>query len=146
MSGQLSLWGSGQINATMFGQGALPPTSYYLALITGEAPTAYVIGEELNEPETDDYARAEMPNVASNWDNADQPNVMFYSQVVQFVPAVTDWGTVSYWALCDSEMGGNVYAIGNLDTPVTINAGDQAQMDGYELNIELGPFYTSPEA
>jgi hypothetical protein len=142
MSGKLTLWGAGEFLNTFFSQTAAPPTSFYMALITDIAPTPYLSGAELSEPDADDYQRLEIPNVLENWSNAGQIQVMVLNVDLAFPAATSDWGTVSWWALCNAQADGYPYAIGNFDSPDSVLTGDVVQISAGNIAISLGPFFT----
>lgn len=144
MSGAISLYGAGQFLSAMFGQSATPPQDYYVALIGDTPPSPYLNGEELDEPTAASYARAVVPNLASVWEL--DGNVMVNVAEVAFAPAVEDWGRVSFWALTDAAVGGQIYAVGDLDVPVTVLAGDEVVMPVQAFAFELGTFFNTPEA
>lgn len=143
----LTLFGAGQILNTMFGNSAIVPTSFYLALITADQiPTPYLAGEELSEPTAASYTRAEMPNTPGVWDNSDDPATIFYSDAINFASAIEDWGMLGYWALCDSIDTGTVYSFGELAVPINVLAGDTVALDPFTFSISIGPFFATPEA
>jgi hypothetical protein len=137
--------GAGEILNSFFGQGTVPPQSYYLALMKDVAPTPYISGNEMDEPDVPSYQRIEIPNDTVNWGNNGALNITMNLSVCTFVEATEDWGTIRYWALLNASTGGNPYLVGVLESPVTVNTGDIPQMDVGEIDVELGPFFATWE-
>lgn len=142
MAGRLTLWGAGELLSAFWGRVAEPPANFYLALIRDVAPTSYVSGGEIDEPPTGDYARAVIENTTVWWSNESQPQVMLTDEDVLFTEATEDWGVVRYWALCNADAEGFVYAVGELDAPYNVEAGDVVVVGAGDLAIALGPFFT----
>ena len=147
MAGRLTLWGAGEILRTFFGKTSTPPPDFYLALITGNAPTPYVSGIELVEPPLESgYSRVQLPNDSAMWvSDSGELHVVANELEVPFVTATAEWGRVSYWAVCNALEEGYVYFVGNLEEEMMIYEGDQAVVGAGELVIELGPFYTEED-
>lgn len=147
MSGRLSLWGAGQILRTFFGRTAEPPPNFYLALVRDIAPTPYMSGSELDEPEVEaGYGRVAIPNEATSWDSEEgllhvTSNLLDFS----FVTATIDWGRIGYWALCNADVEGYTYFIGEMEEELIVLAGDQPVLGADELVVELGPFFTEED-
>ncbi len=144
MAGRITLWGAGQMLTAFFQGGAASPENFFLALCKKAAPTAYISGAELDEPLVGSYRRLKIPASSTHWDNAGQIQVMGMNKDMSFDTALQDWGTLRYWALCNSATGGYIYAVGDME-PMTINATDTAQVFAGDLTIALGPFYTDKE-
>lgn len=144
MAGRITLWGAGEILTNFFTGGTTLPTNFWLALCLKNAPTPYVSGSELDEPLVGSYARLKIPASTTHWDNSGQMQVLALSKDDSFPTALQNWGTLRYWALCDSQVGGYVYAIGNM-APITIRTGDTVQVFAGDLTISLGPFFTDKE-
>lgn len=141
MAGRPTLWGAGQIVKAMFSRSAEPPPNFYVALIRTIAPNPYMSGAEIDEPSADDgYQRVEVPNDLSMWVEGSSASVMQVNDDVLFLPASNDWGSIGWWALCDSDVEGNVYAIGDFTNPQIIDTGDQLKIGADTLVIEMGPF------
>lgn len=106
---------------------ALPPLdTYYIALINDVPPTRFVRGSELDEPAVQDYARAPMENIPGNWS---APSGQVYNLYpVEFGLAEGEWGTLSHFAICDSEEDGRALWAGDFEVPLTVSAGDQVIM------------------
>lgn len=141
MAGRLTIWGANQLLLAYFTKTTDIPTNFYLALIREIAPTPYVSGSELDEPDNAEYARVAIPNIPFNWSNASSPQEVANTEDVEFPTAVTDWGDIRYWALCNASVDGFNFLIGDLETPVQIMAGDSAVFKEGDLSVELGPFY-----
>jgi len=145
MTGRLTIWGAGQLLTSYFSATTTPPPAFYLALIRTVAPTPYLSGAELDEPDTPDYARVLIENDLAHWTNSSQPQTIFNVVPTQFITATTDWGQIGYWALCNASVDGYNLIIGNLANPVVIGAGDQAAVDPGDLSVSLGPFLLDEE-
>lgn len=145
MSGRITLWGASQLLMCYFARTAIPPASFYLALVRDVAPTPWASGLELDEPDVEDYQRVEVANDLLNWANDSQPHEVASMASITFMEAVSDWGMIRYWALCDSPSGGNVLFNGDMENPVLVAAGDQVEIPDGDLSIELGPFFLAEE-
>jgi hypothetical protein len=145
MSGQLTVWGAGQLLTSYFAQTAEPVETFYLALILAIPPTPYMDGSELDEPQVDDYARIAIPNDSLNWANDSQPQELYNVLPETFITALTDWGVISYWALTNAPVDGYNFIVGDLENPVLVEAGDQVLIPEGDLSISLGPFFLVEE-
>lgn len=147
MSGRLTLWGAGELLRSFFGKSSEPPPSFYLALVKETAPSAYVSGMELDEPDVAaGYQRFLIPNEVTSF-NYDESSLNIVSNLneLAFITATADWGRIAYWAICNAEVDGYVYFVGQMENEQIINLGDQAVVDADELVIELGPFFTDED-
>lgn len=147
MAGRLTLWGAGQLLRSFFGRTAEPPPAFYLALIRSIAPTPYVSGSELDEPDLDTgYQRVAIPNEAVSWTSENGLLHVVSNEIdLPFVTASADWGRIGYWALCNADVAGYCYVVGSMEEEQIINTGDQAVMGADELVVELGPFFTDED-
>ena len=102
-------------------------------------------GLEIDEPTVDDYARIEIPNDVDDWSNLSQPQVMSSILPVTFNTASSDWGPIGYWALCNLDAGGMCYFVGDLESPLLVETGDQVVMAEEDLSVSLGPFFLAEE-
>jgi hypothetical protein len=144
MAGRLTLWGAGELLTTFFGndQGPKePPQSFYLALIRQIAPTPYMSGAEIDEPDATDYNRVEVPNDGFNWANTSALQTITNQLDVSFVQATSDWGECRYWALCNAPVDGFNYLVGDLETPILVENGDTVVVSDGDLGVSLGPFF-----
>ena len=141
MAGRLTMWGASQLLTTYFGKTTEPPPVLYLALIKDIAPNPYLDGSELDEPANVDYARVPMENNLANWSNNSAPQEVYNLKSVAFVTAVSTWGRINYWALCNADVDGENLIVGDLETPVMIEAGDQVVFSPSDLSVALGPFF-----
>lgn len=149
MSGRLTIWGAGEVLTTFFGNGdggRDAPGSFWLALVRLTAPTPYMSGAEIDEPDAADYARVEIPNDTFNWANASTPQQVSNLLLASFATATSDWGECRYWALCNAEVGGFNYLVGELEVPLLVESGDQVQVAEGDLGVSLGPFFSTDEA
>lgn len=148
MAGRLTIWGAGELLTTFFGNATSPkdpPGSFYLALVRQIAPTPYMSGAELDEPDTSDYNRVEIANDGLNWANASSPQTVSNLLDVSFVLAASDWGECRFWALCNAPTGGFNYLVGDLETPILVAAGDTVAVSDGDLGVSLGPFFMADD-
>ena len=145
MSGRITVWGAGQLLTSYFGKTVTPPPTLYVALVRTIAPTPYISGGELDEPDNTDYARAPIDNDLAHWSNISQPQEIANVMPVQFITASSDWGQVQYWALCNADKGGYNVIVGELENPVLISSGDQPRFETGDLSASLGPFFLADE-
>ena len=145
MPGRLTVFGARELLTTYFARITEPPPTFYLALIREIAPTPYMSGAELDEPDAVDYARIPIDNDLANWANDSQPQETYNVLPGTFITATTDWGKIGYWALCNAEVDGYNILVGDLETPVLIEAGDQVEFAEGDLNVTLGPFFLAEE-
>jgi hypothetical protein len=144
MAGRLTIWGASEVLTCFFGNtqaAQLPPGSFWLALIRQIAPTPYMSGAEIDEPDAADYARVEIPNDGFNWANLSSPQLMSNLLDVSFVTAATDWGECRFWALCNADVDGFNYLVGDLEVPILVEAGDVVTVSEGDLGVSLGPFF-----
>lgn len=145
MPGRLTVWGASQLLTTYFIKSSTPPPNFYLALIREIAPTPYVNGSELDEPDNDDYARVQIANDTVRWANDSQPQEVYNAEPVSFTTATSDWGKIRYWALCNADVDGFNFLVGELENPLMITTGDQIVLSEGDLNVALGPFFLVEE-
>jgi hypothetical protein len=145
MPGRLTVYGARELLTTYFAQITEPPPNFYLALIREVAPTPYMSGSELDEPDAPDYARAEVPNDLANWSNESQPQEISNALWTPFTTATSDWGKIGYWALCNAPVDGFNILVGELENPVLVEAGDDVAFEEGDLNVSLGPFFLAEE-
>ena len=145
MAGRLTVWGAQQLLTAYFAATTEPPPSFYLALIRVNPPTPYMDGTELDEPDSPDYARIEIPNDGLNWANDSQPQEVYNLLPTQFITATSDWGQIGYWALCNAVVDGFNFIVGELESPILITAGDQAVIAEGDLSVSLGPFFLAED-
>lgn len=108
---------------------------YYVAL-TATEPGLTVSGTELTEPTGMGYRRATMVNVSGNWD-------VIHNQLTNTVPvdyplADEDWGSIRYWAVCDSVEAGRVLWSGEFTEEFYISEGDQIQIPENGMTMYFG--------
>ena len=143
--GRPTLWGAGEMLRAYFSQAATPPPSFYLALIRNVEPNAYINGEELDEPldAGNGYLRAELPNDLTTFGdlNTGQLHMIYNMADITFLTAVADWGYINFWAICDSDVDGNVVFFGDFDEAKYVAAGDSVTVPANLLAIEFGPFF-----
>jgi hypothetical protein len=145
MAGKITLWGAGELLRTFFSGLSTPPDAFYLALVKDIAPTPYVSGAELSEPDFEEYARVQIPNDSLTWTNEGQVQTMVCEADVEFIAALQDWGTVRFWAICNAPVDGYVYFVGNFEDPEIISTGDSVLVSAGNLSVSLGPFFSEEE-
>jgi hypothetical protein len=122
--GKSTYLANAQLNYT-FGESAfVPPSNYYLGLFTAIDPTE----TEVTAPE---YVRAQLPNTALNMPVTVNGEKFLTSVDIPFTEATTNWGIITHFVLFDAATAGNVYYVGEFDTPITVNS-------GVILNIKSG--------
>lgn len=146
MPGRLTVWGAGALLTNYFTQTTTAPPTFYLALVRAIAPTPYMSGAELDEPDNDDYARIAIDNDLANWANDSQPQEVYNVLPAQFITATSDWGSINYWALCNAMVEGYNLLVGELESPVIVASGDQVVISEGDLSVSLGPFFIAEEA
>lgn len=146
MPGRLTVWGASQLLTAYFTQTSLPPPAFYLALVRSIAPTPYMSGSELDEPDSTDYARIMIENDLANWSNDSTPSEVFNVLPAQYITATSDWGKIGYWALCNAQVDGYNLIVGELENPVLVSEGDQVVISEGDLSLSLGPFFLAEEA
>ena len=134
--GDLAYWGAQLVAKTMFGQTESPPTTWYMAVITGDEPSGFITGAELDEPTDTAYARQPVPNNSTNWQ---ENNIGHMSAVpeIWFPEATEDWGRVHSWAICDAATGGNIFSFGRFNAAKHIETGDVFYVGPGSLGVEF---------
>lgn len=139
-TGGVSLWGATQLLGEFFGRRIDWPTTFYLALIRTTAPGPFTEGGELDEPDSAlGYLRATVPNDEITWtmDNEVAAN----TNDIAFAAATGDWGFLRYWALLNTDTGGQIYFYGDFGEAVPGAATDELIVPAGTLNIVLGPIF-----
>lgn len=117
-----------------------PPSTLYVALCTGTAPTNDP--STTTEPSGGSYARVAINNggASSVWGAAstDGSGVTTKTNVsnITFPQATANWGTITWFAILDASTGGNIIIWGTLTSPVTINSGDTAVFQSGGITIQ----------
>lgn len=111
MAGFLTLDGADYLLSLFTGSEQLV-TTYWVALLLQD-PGLSTAGEELIEPDFDDYSRAKIDVVSGSFaiDSGELTNAI----EITFPAPATEWGLVTSWALCDSQEGGRVLFAGDLE-------------------------------
>lgn len=117
-----------------------PLPQMYVALMLNQAPSRFIGGGELDEPTVTEYARAVVLNAGGSWTARQQ----YISNVrdITFPTAVTNWGLVKHWALCDASSGGRVLWAGSLPTPIYVQAGAQPYLPAGTLTLSAAGYTT----
>lgn len=137
MTATLTTWGATRFLDTLFGQRAAPPAAFWVALCTA-APGAQANGSMLAEPDPNaGYARTLLNNDPVSW-NAAATGVITANTSAVFPVATADWTTVTHYALCDAQTGGNVFFYASLSTGRKVLAGDIARIPAGLLHVSLG--------
>lgn len=138
---QWTLWGAHQLATSWFSKTAEVPGEYYLALMVETEPDPFVTGLELDEPVEDSgYARLWLPNDSSVW-GTNQEAVITTSSELRFPEATTDWGSITYWALCSAPTGGYVYLYGEFVEAQQVFTGDEVVIDPQLMQMEFSEVY-----
>lgn len=106
------------------------PATLYLALYT-VAPTDAGGGTEVSGG---DYARKAITNDATNWPAA-SGGAKSNGQVITFVKATADWGTIVAWALLDAAAAGNMMHWGEVTPNKLIETNDTAEFAVGDIDI-----------
>jgi hypothetical protein len=107
--------------------GEQPVNSYFVALIPDFVPGFTATGEDITEPDATEYTRAEIINESGNWNvNGNQLSNVYE---VTFPTALTAWGNIRYWAVCDLAIEGRVFWVGEFITPVFVDVGGIVTLD-----------------
>lgn len=101
--------------------------SYHVALVRRIPPGYTITGSELDEPPEDEYRRVELVNQSANWTVTN--DTLANSSEIAFPVALTDWGQIKYWALCDSADRGRVFLLGKFPVPLYVRATNQVVLD-----------------
>jgi hypothetical protein len=141
VSGKITLWGAGELLNTFFSRTAEPPPIFYVALIKDVAPTPFLSGAELDEPDAPEYERVAVVNETSVWSNEGAIQITVCETDLTFTTAQEDWGTIRYWAICNAVVDGFIYMIGKFAEPDVIDTGDTVMIPSGTLSVSLGPFF-----
>lgn len=109
-------------------------TEYHLALLDNRHTGIAVGGDELQEPGDDSYQRAVIKNQTANWDISH--GRMTNEVPIHFEVAVSQWGTVSGWAICDSYERGKVLWVGEFAEDIHIGQGNQMSIPVGALTLD----------
>lgn len=137
MSTNITLWGANELSRAVFGKRSPLPDTFYLALCVGGNPNPYLSGAELTEPASPTgYSRLEIPNDATSWDT-DGYLTAYNRDTLTFVEAISAWGHVRFWALCNDAVEGGVYFYGTFAAPLEVIAGDIVTINAAALRFTL---------
>lgn len=106
------------------------PATVYIALYT-TAPTDAGGGVEVSGGS---YARKSVTNNDTEWPAA-AGGLKSNANVIEFVEATGDWGTIVACAIFDAVTSGNMLYWGNLSAPKVISSGSTARFLADELDI-----------
>lgn len=115
------------LNFMLRGEGANPPSSWYLALLTAD-PEITGMTEEVIAA---DYQR--MPITFSSAMDGTLRNDTY----VDFGTTVNDWGELTHYAIVDAATGGNPLVFGEL-TVMQAPTGTPVSLAANTLLIEMG--------
>jgi hypothetical protein len=108
------------------------PTNLYIALSKStltDASTGTTLAGELSGGA---YARKK----CNTWDAA-ASGATENSQVVTFAQAAADWGTISYFAICDKTTLGHIIGWGALTASKNIASGDTFKFATGDIDVTL---------
>jgi hypothetical protein len=115
--------------------GEQPVNSYFVALIPDYEPGFTSTGEDITEPEVDEYTRVEIINESGNW-NVDGGSLSNMFEIT-FPTALTPWGNIRYWAVCDLEIEGRVFWVGEFAVPVYVDVGGVVTLDPGSVSLSF---------
>ena len=134
---RLTMWGASQLLTTYFTMGTTAATLQLLLGPGGELipPDPYMsqrLGARTSQPSstTPGSRSPTTPGELGQRLRApgDATTCYLRSTISTFITAVSDWGQISYWALCDAQVeGGNNFIVGTLENPILVSAGDQVE-------------------
>ena len=107
-----------------------PPSNIYVALSTADPGEA---GAGIAEPVGNGYSRAQ--TAPADWSRAD--STMANSANVEFDEATGAWGTVTHFALFDSDENANFLGSAALGTAKSPTAGDVPRFGIGDLTVSL---------
>lgn len=116
------------------------PETLYIALIASKEPTKFTTGNELDEPDVDEYARIAYPNSSGNWSerSGEMTNLVEVSSVV--VSGNETWPTIRYWGILDAATGGNLLWAGGFNGSITMEEGDQIVFEAGDLTLRTASY------
>jgi hypothetical protein len=136
MSAVVTSYGATYFLDVLFGGRQAPPANYWVALLA-QAPGAQADGSLLAEPDPNaGYARTLLPSDQLNFAAA-ATGVIQTSAAIVFPVATADWTTVTHYALCDAQTGGNVYLYGSFATPRKVLNGDVCRIPNGLLHLTV---------
>lgn len=119
-------------------QSYTPPANLYLALYTTGTLTDASTGSVPLAVEVSggSYARLAITNNATEWPAASgNPTRKTNANLLTFVSATADWGSLTQWALLDALTAGNIYYFGTFDVAKTILSGDTSTIPAQALQL-----------
>ena len=120
------------LNQWLGGAVTVVPTIVYVALFTA-TPTDSGGGSEVGLTGTG-YTRAVMTNNVTNWPTA-TGNSKSNGAAINFGPALTDWGTITGFAIFDAATAGNMLWWAALTTAKAVGVGDSASFPASSILV-----------
>lgn len=118
------------------------PTSCYVALFNGNPLAA---GTELDGATATDYTRQEIAAADLNSATFSEPTAeVTNSAAISFGTAGNDWGTITHWAIYDTDTSGNMIFGAPLEASRSVLSGDTIQFPIGELKFRLKQTVASP--
>lgn len=111
--------------------GATPPAQLWLAL-TGTAPSASTTGSTIVEPSGGGYARVRVDTLT--WEAAID-GVTTLIDPFDYTPT-TDWGTMTYWGICDASTAGHLITFDPLPSPVSFLSGRTVSVPTRSISLK----------
>lgn len=111
------------------------PANYYVGLST-TLPTN--VGGNVTEPSSGAYARVQVANNTTNWNNA-TTRATSNKTLIEFPSATTSWGVITHFVIWRSASGttaADFVAWGELDTPITVSTGGTPDFPAGALIID----------
>ena len=133
MAGSLSDYAEAKVLDHLVGKTSYTMPTIWVGLSTSDPGDAET-GGGVSEPVGNSYAR--VATDGDDWDAA-ADGAIANAEIITFLEASGDWGTITHFALFDAESGGNMIAHGNVDTSKGIDDGDTAKFSVGALDITL---------
>lgn len=112
------------------------PEKLYIGLSTTQPNSD---GTNFTEPVGNGYARVEVTNDNTTWENAtvDNPSIKRNRIAILFNEATGPWGTITHWGIFDAPEGGNLLDWAPVVNPTSVGEGQQAQFRPGDLQTRL---------
>lgn len=131
MAGSFANYTENKVLDHITGKTAFTMPSVWIGLSTAD-PLDDASG--LAEPSGGSYVRKS--TVGGDWDAA-AAGATANANVITFVTATGDWGTISHFGLFDAASAGNMLAHGDLTTAKPVGSGDTAKFNVGDIDLTL---------
>ena len=124
------------LDALYGGKALNVPDKLYIGLSTTQPNSD---GSNFTEPTGNAYARVEVDNDSTTWEDAtvDNPSVKKNKIPILFDEATGAWGTITHWGIFDAPEGGNLLDWAPVINPTSVGEGQQAQFRAGDLQTRL---------